>query len=160
MKSSKNKHMRKLARSKLDQVSAGMRQWLPKMPSMPRGGWVGAIRDSLGMTRQDLARRLGVSHTAIAKLEGSERAGTIQLDTLRRAADALDCDVLVFVVPRQPLQAQVDQRRLQLFHDEMQRADVQMNLEDQAMSETLRAHLLQEAEASIPDRVLWREPRS
>ncbi len=98
--------------------------------------------------------------SSIAKLEMSERAGTVQVDTLRRAADALNCDVVVLVVPRQPLQASVDQRRLQLYQQEMERADVHMNLEAQAVSETLRTHLLQEAEQSISDRVLWRQSRT
>lgn len=155
-----NNHLRRLARIKLDEVGHGLRLLMPKLPTPPQGGWVAAIREGLGMSQSDLGGRLGVGASSIAKLEMSERAGTVQVDTLRRAADALNCDVVVLVVPRQPLQASVDQRRLQLYQQEMERADVHMNLEAQAVSETLRTHLLQEAEQSISDRVLWRQSRT
>lgn len=160
MAPSAKKQMRRLARAKLDEAGNGLRQILSKLPLAPKGGWIAAIREGLGMSQTDLARRLGVAPSSVAKLEISERAETVQLDTLRRAADALNCDVVVLVIPRQPLQASVDQRRLQLYQQEMERADVHMNLEAQPISETLRTHLLQEAEESIPDSVLWRQSRT
>jgi hypothetical protein len=57
----------------------------------------------------------------VTKLETSERVGSIRIDTLRRAASAMDCELVVLVVPRQPLQSMVDQRRLQLYGADMDR---------------------------------------
>ncbi|WP_093535243.1 helix-turn-helix domain-containing protein [Stenotrophomonas rhizophila] len=157
MSSKDGSQMRRLARARLDEVGSRLRDMLPKLPRTPGGGWIAGTREALGMSKSDLARRLGVSPAAVAKLESNERAGTVQIDTLRRAATALDCELVVLVVPRQPLQAAVDQRRLQLYSTEIDRASVHMNLEDQAVSETLRRHLLLQAEAAIPDSMLWRE---
>jgi predicted DNA-binding mobile mystery protein A len=61
------------------------------------------IRVGWGMTTQELADRLGVTATAVTKLENSERRGTIGLQTLERAAHALGCNLVYAVVPRKPL---------------------------------------------------------
>ncbi|RDI99204.1 helix-turn-helix domain-containing protein [Dyella solisilvae] len=95
--------MRRLARTRLDQAGDWLRQVLPKLRSTPRGGWVAATRDALGMSQSDLARRLGVLPSSVVKLENSERADTVRVDTLRRAASAMDCELVVLLVPRQPL---------------------------------------------------------
>jgi transcriptional regulator with XRE-family HTH domain len=50
---------------------------------------------------------MGVTQSTVADLEASEVHGTIRLDTLRRAADALDCDVAYFLIPRTSLDEMV-----------------------------------------------------
>lgn len=157
MASNSTRQMRRLARTRLDQTGNWLREMLPRLQATPRGGWIAATRDALGMSRSDLARRLGVSPSSVLKLENSERAGTVQVDTLRRAAAALDCELLVLMVPRQPLQSSVDQQRLKLYNATFNRAATHMKLEDQAVSDGLRRHLLQQAESAIPDSALWRE---
>lgn len=157
MASNTGGQMRRLARARLDQTGDWLRQMLPRLQPTPRGGWIAATRDALGMSRSDLARRLGVLPGSVAKLENSERAGTVQVDTLRRAAAAMDCELVVLVVPRQPLQSTVDEQRLRLYNATFNRAATHMKLEDQTVSDALHRHLLQQAEAAIPDTALWRE---
>lgn len=157
MASNTTRQMRRLARAKLDQTGDWLRQRLPRLQSTPRGGWIAATRDALGMSQSDLARRLGVLPSSVVKLENSERAGTVQVDTLRRAAAAMDCELVVLVVPRQPLQCTVDGQRLKLYNATFNRAAIHMKLEDQTVSDDLHRHLLQQAEAAIPDTALWRE---
>ncbi|WP_313544175.1 helix-turn-helix domain-containing protein [Leifsonia aquatica] len=48
-----------------------------------------SARASLGVTGRQLADRLGVTVGAVSQMERSEREGRIQLDTLRRALNAL-----------------------------------------------------------------------
>jgi len=73
----------------------------------PTHGWVRAIRDALGMSARQLAKRMHMSQAAITQLERSEVAGTIRIETLRRLADAMNCDLTYAVVPRQPLRKTV-----------------------------------------------------
>ena len=84
MASDPSRQMRRLARKKLDQTGDWLRQVLPRLQATPRGGWIAATRDALGMSQSDLARRLGVLPSSVLKLENSERAGTVRVDTLRR----------------------------------------------------------------------------
>src|ERR1700730_5919753 len=73
--------------------------WNPR----PSKGWIRAIRDALGMTSAQLAHRLGVSQPRIIELEKSEASGTVTLNTLQRAAEALGCRLVYALVPGQPL---------------------------------------------------------
>jgi len=66
----------------------------------PAGGWISAVRQAIGMSVAQLAERLKISRTSVAKMEQREADGGITLDALRRAADALDCDVVYAIVPR------------------------------------------------------------
>src|SRR5258708_29177418 len=76
----------------------------------PARGWVHAIREALGMSAAALAARMGTTAGAVTRLEQSEAADRIRLDTLRRAADALECDLVYLLVPRRPLTAVVRDR--------------------------------------------------
>ena len=68
----------------------------------PPHGWARAIREALGMSAAALAARMGTTAGAVTRLEQSEAGDRIRLDTLHRAADALECDLVYLLVPRRP----------------------------------------------------------
>src|ERR1700691_1252652 len=70
----------------------------------PVRGWIKAIREALGMSTAQLAERLGIKQPSLEELEQSETKGTIELATLRRVAEALDCTLIYALVPNQPLE--------------------------------------------------------
>ena len=76
----------------------------------PPRGWIKAIREALGMTTKQLAQRLGVVQSRVVAIEKAETSGSITLDSLERAAQALDCRLVYMLVPRRPLQNLVEQR--------------------------------------------------
>jgi predicted DNA-binding mobile mystery protein A len=109
------------------------------------------------MATADLAARMGVSVTAVANLERNERSGGIRLGTLRRAADALDCDLVYALVPRQPLDQMIDQRARQLAVERLRPVAHSMALEGQAVTDAATLDQLAEQAAEIRDRPgLWR----
>jgi predicted DNA-binding mobile mystery protein A len=55
------------------------------------------------MSASQLARRLGLTQQAVNDLEQREKRGTITLETLQRAAEALECDLVYAIVPRAEL---------------------------------------------------------
>ena len=85
------------ARRSLDRILA---PYLEVHRRPPARGWVRAVRDALGMTAEQLGERMGITQPSVNRLELSEAAGTIQLNTLRRAAEALGCEVVYALVPR------------------------------------------------------------
>jgi predicted DNA-binding mobile mystery protein A len=99
----------------------------------PPRGWVRAIRDALGMSTRELGARMGVSHNSVVDIERSEAAGVIKLETLRRAADALGCDLVYALVPRISLDATAKERARELAVVEIARVDRTMALEDQRL---------------------------
>jgi predicted DNA-binding mobile mystery protein A len=106
-------------------------QQLRAIPRPPRG-WVRAVREALGMTAAVLAARMGTTAGAVTRLEQSEAADRIQLDTLRRAADALGCDLVYLLVPRRPLTTVVRDRAHELARRQVEAVEQTMRLEDQA----------------------------
>src|SRR3954469_247310 len=55
-------------------------------------------RTAMGMSQRELAEHCGTTQSAIARLERGGRPPRI--DTLLRIADALDCDLVVELAPR------------------------------------------------------------
>jgi predicted DNA-binding mobile mystery protein A len=66
----------------------------------PSKGWIRSIRQALGVSSGELARRLGTSRQLPLQLEKSEAEDRITLKSLRAAANALDCDLVYALVPR------------------------------------------------------------
>ena len=100
----------------------------------PREGWISAIRQALGMTTTQLAERLGIAQPSVIELERSEGTGRIGLETLRRAAEALDCTLVYALVPNTDLDRVVRERALQVAARRMERIQHTMALEDQSTS--------------------------
>lgn len=88
------------------------------------------------MSGAALGGRLGVTAGAVTRLEQSEAADRIRLDTLRRTADALGCDLVYVLVPRRPLTTVVRQRARELAHTQIAAVEQNMRLEDQATGAT------------------------
>jgi len=55
-------------------------------------------RTTMGLSQRDLAERCGTTQSAIARLERGGRPPRI--DTLLRIAEALNCDLVVELAPR------------------------------------------------------------
>jgi predicted DNA-binding mobile mystery protein A len=128
--------------------------------AVPRAGWVKAIRTALGMTLEDLAARMGVTRSVLSRLETSEQKQTIQLDSLRRLAEALDCDLVYALVPRQPLQAMVDQQRARAARELEERTRTHMRLEGQHEADaSLDDWRRQHSASLVSDRRLWKTRR-
>ena len=101
------------------------------LPPRPPVGWLRAIRETLGMTSAALGQRLGITASGVRKLEQAEAADAITLATLRRVAEALDCELHYALVPRQPLRQMRRQQALRLAQQRQERAGRTMALEAQ-----------------------------
>ena len=124
----------------------------------PRFGWVKAIRTALGMSERAFAKRLGVIHGSVQELERNERGGKVTLETLRRAARALDADFVYAIVPRKTLRATISERARALATERFEPISHSMTMEDQgltkAQSERRIAALAEKLETKPS--ALWR----
>jgi predicted DNA-binding mobile mystery protein A len=120
----------------------------------PRLGWVRAVRDALGMSADDLGRRMGITGASVRSIEKNEQAGGVRLSTLRRAAEAMDCEVVYALVPKESLDATVKRQARRILREQWQRVDRSMALEDQATEMTESAEESQ-LEAIIRSGRLW-----
>lgn len=122
----------------------------------PRSGWIRAIRDALGMSTSELARRMGVSKARVGQIEQGERDRTITLDTLDRAARALGCRVEYVLVPYEPLDDLVWAQARSKAQAEIGAVDHTMELEAQRPDESSSSARIDEAARHHVDkRGLW-----
>ena len=97
----------------------------------PVRGWIKAIREALGMSTAQLAKRLRIKQPSVIALEKSEAKGTIELATLRRVAEALDCTLVYALVPKKPLESVVRGRARSLVRRRLEAVEHSMLLENQ-----------------------------
>jgi len=105
----RNVEKREQLRQEMDELALGFR--LSPKAGEPREGWLKAMRLALGIPTVEVARRLKVSKWDVYGLEKSEQQWRIMLGTLRRAAEAMDCDLVYALVPREGTLEEMAERR-------------------------------------------------
>ncbi len=94
------------------------------------------------MSAAAFARRLGMSHAGVRKLESAEATDAITLASLRKLAAALDCELHYALVPRTSLRQQLQDRANAVARERLQPISHSMMLEDQAVDGPLtKLHL-------------------
>ena len=66
----------------------------------PQKGWIRVIREAMGVSAGEVGRILGTSRQLPLQFEKAEADDSITLKSLRKVADALDCDLVYALVPR------------------------------------------------------------
>ena len=130
----------------------------PSLLAPPVRGWIKAIREALGMTALQLAKRLNVKQPSIVALEQSEAKGTIELATLRRVAEALDCRLVYALVPNKPLEQTVGERALLFARRRLEPIEHSMALGDQKVQRKQTQALIDEILRETNPHRLWDEP--
>ena len=147
------KQARAVARSRMDER---YRQ-LGSLSQMrrPHRGWIRAVREALGMSGAELGHRVGVTQQRVAALEQAERQSAIQLDTLERVADALDCHLVYALVPRTSLNEAVEAQAKRKAARLLRRAAHHSRLESQASNDSMGARVEDLSEELANRRGLW-----
>lgn len=124
----------------------------------PHKGWIRAIRDALGMSSAELGARVGVSQQRVIQMEQSEVLDAITLGTLRRAAEALECDLVYVLLPRTSLEDAVEEQARRRAVQHLGPIAHHSRLEDQESAPDDQAAQLDELVAHFIDRKgLWTE---
>lgn len=132
-----------------------------KAAARPSRGWVRAIREALGMTTGQLAKRLGVQQPRVIELERGEASGNITVQSLERAAEALGCRLVYALIPQKRLGLSIRERALLAAERKLQSVDQTMQLEAQGVTNKARQNeARKELVAALLRRParLWDEP--
>jgi predicted DNA-binding mobile mystery protein A len=153
----KAKH-KKLAREQLEATLKRFETLKTLVP--PEKGWIRAIRDALGMTGEQLAARLNVNKQRVSRIQQDEKLGKVKLETLRNAANALDCIFVYGFIPRDSLEQTVRNQAMLAAKKRMAKSSQTMRLEKQELNETAKDKVLQQLVEDIMNempRTLWDE---
>jgi predicted DNA-binding mobile mystery protein A len=103
----------------------------------PARGWLRAVRDAVELSQEQVARKLGVKRQSYADLEQAESRGAASLSSLQRAAEAMDCELVYFIVPRASVAGTFSElaRNYDPQFQHLQASEHSMALEDQAVGD-------------------------
>ena len=96
-------------------------------------GWIKTVREAIGMTVSQLAARLGVTQPRITKMESNE--DNLKLSTMKKAAEAMNCEFVYYFKPRTTFQNLVDEQAQKKAAEVLKTVNVNMSLENQEIAE-------------------------
>lgn len=95
-------------------------------------GWIKSVRLSLGMSLRQLAERVGVSASALTNFEKREQSDTISLATLKKAANAMDMELVYYFKPKAgSIKNTVEKQARKKAQEILSQSNQTMKLEDQ-----------------------------
>lgn len=97
---------------------------------VPKGAsWINAVREAIGMTAVQLAKRLGVTQPRVAKMEANEE--NLKLSTMKKAAKAMNCDFVYYFKPKSTFQNIVQTQAQKKAEEIILGVNLNMALENQ-----------------------------
>ena len=124
--------VRSLARSQRAQKLDLLRRKLADT-SRPQSGWLAFVREALGMTTTQLAKRADVIRSYVSNAEQAEQAESITFKRMKRLADAMNCDFVYFLVPRTEIDAMIEEQATKVARNLLHKAGEHMSLEGQQL---------------------------
>lgn len=91
-----NRQFRTLRLSQLDRNLVEARS----LPPRPSGGWIGSVREALGLSLAQIGKRLSTSRQTVQEFERAEAEDRITLATLRRVAETMGCNLVYVLAPK------------------------------------------------------------
>jgi predicted DNA-binding mobile mystery protein A len=126
--------LKKLRRTQLDKNFERIEKITPYI-RRPKQGWIKEIRESLGMSLQDLGSRMGVIKQRVERIQKDEVSGKVTLETMQKAAEALHCEFVYILIPKEgSLDKSLTQQAHKLADEILNSVDSTMKLENQATS--------------------------
>lgn len=125
----------------------------------PPSGWVKAVRNALGMTLEQLGKKLSVSKQAALEIEKREKEGRITINSLRETAHAMDMKLVYGFVPKDgSFEKLIDKKATALAKEIVLRTSQSMKLEDQENSDERIAKAIEEKTLKLKQQLpkaLW-----
>ena len=130
--------------------------------TVPKNGWVKAIREALGMTTAQLGERMKIAASNITILENREINKTTSLETMERAATAMGCKFVYALIPDKTLEEVVRTQAKKSAKALIQEIHHHMKLEKQKVNSEVEKEQVDELAEEILNKMdsrLWRKEK-
>ena len=138
---------------KMDQLN-GMQHVI-----VPPIGWIKAIRNGIGMSMEQLGKKLSITKQGVMDMEKREKEGAITIKSMQEIAKAIDMQFIYGFVPDAgSLDQMIEMRALEIAKTIVQRTSTTMKLEDQVNSKERIEKAIKERAAEIINKtpkILW-----
>lgn len=125
----------------------------------PSIGWIKSVRTALGISLQQLGNKKDISKQSALSIEKREQDGTITLNALREAGDAMGLELVYGFIPKDgSLDAYIERKARELAKEIVLRSSNTMKLEDQENSnERIKKAIEERTEELIKNqpKILW-----
>lgn len=106
-----------------------------KLIPPPQTGWIRYIRQTLGMTALQLAKRINVSRRRITKIEEDEMQEALTIKTLKNIANAMECQLVYAIVPKTTIMQTIENQAKKIVSKQLKEISHHMNLENQGITD-------------------------
>lgn len=126
---------------------------------LPSTGWIKATRMALGMSQEQLGKKLQITRQSVQELEKREQEGTITLKTLKEVAKAMEIQLVYGFIPNQgSLEALIEKKASELATRIVMRTSNSMKLENQQNSDKRLQKAIKERTRMLVNempKILW-----
>lgn len=148
------KNSNKITRNNLDKKFKQLFKLL-LFKTQPRS-WVKVIRESLGMTTIQLAKKIGVTQPRVIAIEKNET--NLKIKTLEKIAQAMGCHLFYVLVPTISLNEMMHQQAWKKAQKILEKVDHNMDIENQQINlPDFELNLLTEELLNGSDKRIWDE---
>ena len=126
---------------------------------VPPIGWIKAIRNGIGMSMEQLGKKLSITKQGVMDIEKREKEGAITIKSMQEIAKAMDTQFVYGFVPKAgSLEQMIEYRALEIASKIVERTSTTMKLEDQANSKERIEKAIKERATEIINKtpkILW-----
>ena len=127
--------------------------------NVPPIGWIKAIRNGIGMSMEQLGKKLSITKQGVMDIEKREIEGAVTIKSMQELAKALDLKFVYGFVPYAgSLEQMIENRALEIATKIVERTSTTMKLEDQANSKERIGNAIKERASEIINKtpkILW-----
>lgn len=104
---------------------------------VPDSGWINTIRTTLNMTLEQLGKKLNMTKQGVKRIEESEAAGTLTINSLKEVGNALEMKFVYGFIPIDgSINSLLDRKSRILAEKIILRTNQNMMLENQEIDKT------------------------
>jgi predicted DNA-binding mobile mystery protein A len=126
---------------------------------VPPIGWIKAIRNGIGMSMEQLGKKLSITKQGVMDIEKREKEGAITIKSMQEIAKAMDMKLVYGFVPNEgDLEQMIEARAIEMAKKIIERTSNTMKLEDQANSKERIEKAIKERASEIINKtpkILW-----
>jgi predicted DNA-binding mobile mystery protein A len=127
---------------------------IPARISQPPIGWIKAIRTTLGISLDQLGKKLSITKQSMKEIEQREVEGSVTLNRLMEVAKALDMELVYGFVPKDgSLEALLERKSIEVATEIVMRTSQTMKLEGQEISEKRKVKNIRELADELKNKV-------
>ena len=125
----------------------------------PPTGWIRALRIALGISLEQLGKKLSITRQSTQNIEKREQDGSITLKALKEAAAVLDMQLVYGFVPKDgSLESLIERKAAEKAREIVMRTNNTMRLEDQEISASRIEKAIEEKTIQFKNelpKILW-----